>query len=96
MALPSTIYQDSQIRVPAKLRRRAGLKLGDEVVLKVSRGVIVIVPRSGEPNPFMESLRAMQEEARKHGLDKLTTKEINAEIAAHRAEKRRKVSRRAE
>jgi len=92
MASRVTIDQNSQILVPAHLRRRAGLKLGDEVSFKATRGVLVIVPRPPERNPLVESLRATQAEARKHGLDKLTMKEINAEIAAYRSEKKRKPS----
>lgn len=74
------------------MRRRAGIKLGDEIEFKASRGVLIIVPKARVATRFLESLRAVQEEAKKHGLDKLTMKEINAEIAAYRAEKRQKAS----
>jgi AbrB family looped-hinge helix DNA binding protein len=92
MASPSTIDQKSQIVVPASVRRRAGLKLGDEVVMKVSRGVLLIVRKPKAADQFLAALQAMQEEARKHGLDKLSMEDINAEISAYRKEKREKAA----
>ena len=38
----------------------------------------------------LTALKALQEDAKRKGLDKLTMDEINAEIAAHRREKRLK------
>jgi hypothetical protein len=36
----------------------------------------------------LTALKALQEDAKRKGLDKMTMDEINAEIAAHRREKR--------
>lgn len=36
----------------------------------------------------MKAFRATHLEAKRHGLDKMTMKQINAEIAAYRKEKR--------
>jgi hypothetical protein len=41
----------------------------------------------------LTALKALQEDAKRKGLDKLTMEEINAEIATHRLEKRLKVKR---
>ena len=36
----------------------------------------------------LKALKALQEDAKRKGLDRMTLEEINAEIAAHRREKR--------
>ena len=36
----------------------------------------------------LQALKALQEDAKRKGLDRMTMEEINAEIAAHRREKR--------
>ena len=36
----------------------------------------------------LKALKALQEDAKRRGLDKMSMDEINAEIAAHRREKR--------
>jgi hypothetical protein len=41
----------------------------------------------------LTALKALQEDAKRKGLDKLTMDEINAEIALYRREKRLKVKR---
>ena len=41
----------------------------------------------------LTALKALQEDAKRKGLDKLTMDEIHAEIAAYRREKRLKVKR---
>jgi hypothetical protein len=41
----------------------------------------------------LTALKALQEDAKRKGLDKLTMDEINAEIAMHRREKRPKARR---
>ena len=40
----------------------------------------------------LTALKALQEDAKRKGLDKMTMEEINAEIAAYRREKRVKSS----
>ncbi|HEV3041722.1 MAG TPA: hypothetical protein VHA33_28410 [Candidatus Angelobacter sp.] len=39
----------------------------------------------------LTALKALQEDAKRKGLDKMSMDEINAEIAAYRHEKRRKL-----
>lgn len=83
-----TIKEKSQILVPRTLQRQAGFKMGDEIELRASRGIITIVPKSAQETPLMKAFRATHLEAKRHGLDKMTMKQINAEIAAYRKEKR--------
>lgn len=83
-----TIKENSQIVVPPNLQRQAGFKLGDQIEFRASRGIITIVPKSAQETPLMKAFRATHQEAKRHGLDKVTMKQINAEIAAYRKEKR--------
>ena len=46
------------------------------------------VKTSNKATAALTALKALQEDAKRKGLDKLTMEEINAEIAAHRREKR--------
>ena len=85
-----TIKQRSQIVVPPSLQRQAGFKLGDQLQFRASRGIITIVSKSAEETPLMKAFRATHEEAKRHGLDKMTMRQINAEISAYRKEKRQK------
>ena len=85
-----TVKDKSQLMIPPSLQRQAGFKLGDQVEFRARRGLIMIVPKADQPSPFLVALRATQEEARQQGLDKMTMKQINAEIAAYRKEKRAK------
>ena len=87
-----TIKEESQMVVPPSLQSQAGFKLGDQVQFKASRGIITIIPKSAEETPFMKALRACHEDAKKNGTDNMTMKQINAEIAAYRKEKREKAA----
>jgi len=51
------------------------------------------VKTSSKAITALTALKALQEDAKRKGLDKLTMDEINAEIAAYRREKRLKVKR---
>ena len=85
-----TLKDKFQIVVPQSLQRQAGFKRGDPLEFRASRGVIMIVPKSEPISPLIEAFHATQEEARQNGTNKLTMKQINAEIAAYRKEKRAK------
>ena len=87
-----TIKEESQIVVPSSLQRQAGFKLGDQVQFRASRGIITIIPRSVEETPLIKAFRATHQEAKRLGLDKMTMKQINAEIKAYRKEKREKAT----
>lgn len=49
------------------------------------------VKTSNKAIAALSTLKALQEDAKRKGLDRLTMGEINAEIAAHRREKRLKL-----
>ena len=51
------------------------------------------VKTSSKAITALTALKALQEDAKRKGLDKLTMDEINTEIAAYRREKRSKVNR---
>lgn len=85
-----TIKEESEMIVPPSLQRQAGFKLGDQVQFRASRGIITIVPKSAEETPLMKAFRACHQDAKKNGTDKMTMKQINAEIAAYRKEQREK------
>jgi hypothetical protein len=51
------------------------------------------VKTSNKTVTALTALKALQEDAKRKGLDKLTMEEINTEIAIHRREKRLKVKR---
>ena len=89
-----TLKDKVQILVPPSLQRQAGFKLGDQLEFRASRGVITIVPKSAQEAPLMKAFRAAHQEAKRQGLDKMTMKQINAEIAAYRKEKREQQTKR--
>jgi hypothetical protein len=62
--------------------------MGDQIEFRAFRGIITIVPRSAQETPLMKAFRATHQEAKRQGLDKMTMKQINAEISAYRKEKR--------
>jgi hypothetical protein len=51
------------------------------------------VKSPGKATTALTALKALQEDAKRKGLDKITMEEINAEIAAYRREKRLKMKR---
>ncbi|HEY6253336.1 MAG TPA: hypothetical protein VI685_25550 [Candidatus Angelobacter sp.] len=51
------------------------------------------VKTSSKATTALTALKALQEDAKRKGLDKLTMEEINAEVAAYRREKRLKLKR---
>jgi AbrB family looped-hinge helix DNA binding protein len=80
-----------QLTLPAELRERSGLEIGDIVEAKWERGKITLTPKSvvdriRDVAPTPHALKAVQEDARRKGLNKLTMEEIDTEIAAYRKE----------
>lgn len=57
------------------------------------KGSHMAVKTSNKAIAALTALKALQEDAKRKGLDKLSMEEINAEIAAHRREKRLKLKR---
>ena len=85
------------------MREEVGISEGTLMKVAVVKGnQFLLTPQSTvdrplalvekRPSPFMAALRSAQEEAKQNGTSKLTMKEINAEIAAYRKEKRLKTS----
>jgi AbrB family looped-hinge helix DNA binding protein len=90
-----TVKDKYQIVIPQAVRQQLGISLGDMLEARVERGKItcspkVLVDRLREIAPTPPALKAMQEDARRKGTDKLTMREINAEIAAACKEARKK------
>lgn len=56
--------------------------------------ILMAVRTSEKAITALTALKALQEDAKRKGLDKLTMEEVNAEISAYRQEKRLKPKRR--
>ncbi len=52
MSNRATLTSKGQITIPQDVRRRLGLKQGDQVVFVTENGTTTIQPARGEPNPF--------------------------------------------
>ena len=83
-----TVKDKLELTIPPSLQRQAGFRMGDEIEFRAFRGIIMVVPRSAQETPLMKAFRATHREAKRQGLDKMTMKQINAEIATYRKEKR--------
>ena len=84
-----------QVVIPESIRDQIGVEIGDILEVKAERGKITLTPKSivnriREIAPIPKALREMQETAQRTGANKLTMKEINAEIAAYRQEQKEK------
>ncbi len=78
-----------QLTLPAELREESGLKVGDIVDAKWEHGKIVLTPKS-VVDRIPQALKEIRNEAKRHGLNKLSMEEIDAEVAATRSGQRRK------
>ena len=58
------------------------------VMRYAARGICMTVKTSSKTITALTALKALQEDSKRKGLDKLTMDEINAEIARYRREKR--------
>lgn len=90
-----TVKDKYQVVIPQRVRLQLGINRGDLLEAKVERGKLTYTPkllidRLREIAPTPPPLKAMQEEAKRKGTDKLTMREINAEIAAARRRQRKK------
>ena len=90
-----TVKDKYQVVIPQSVRQQLGINRGDFLEAKVERGKLTYTPklmidRLRELAPTPPALKAMQEDARRKGTDKLTMAEINAEIAAVRKQQQRK------
>lgn len=90
-----TVKDKFQVVIPQIVRQQLGISQGDMLEAKVERGKLtytpkVLVDRLRELYPAPPELRAMQEDAKRKGADKLTMRQINAEVAAVRRQARKK------
>lgn len=90
-----TVKDKYQVVIPRGVREQLGISRGDILEAKVERGKLtytpkVLIDRLRAIAPTPPALKAMQEEAKRKGTDKLTMREINAEIAAVRRQQQRK------
>lgn len=55
----ATVTSKGQITIPQEVRKRLGLKQGDQVAFEVQDGIIVLKPYRGEANPFVAYVGAL-------------------------------------
>ena len=80
-----------QLTLPAELREVSGIEIGDIVDAKWEKGKIVLTPKS-IVDRIPQALKDVRNQAKQKGLNKITMDEIDAEVAAVRAEQRGKES----
>lgn len=90
------VQRKGAVTLPSQLRNRLGLNEGDLVEVKLQgTATIVIKPQlvidRSKNTELLAALRAVQEDAKRKGLDKLTMREINAEVAAVRRQRQKKI-----
>ncbi|MSV35583.1 MAG: hypothetical protein EXQ47_08310 [Bryobacterales bacterium] len=78
MAKDAAILAKKQNRTMSELMREAFRRYQQEEVFR---------PSSAALGALAEAIAAVREDARKAGLNKMTMKEINAEVAAYRRER---------
>src|SRR5260370_23598285 len=90
-----------QVVIPRRVREELGITRGDILEAKAERGKIIYTPKAildrdaatgvtGKRAGLLRALRAVQADARKKGLDKLTMRDIDAMIAEVRGERKHK------
>lgn len=90
-----TVKNKFQVVIPQSVRKQLGISRGDILEVKVERGKLTYTPKTlidrlREIAPTPPVIKAIQEDAKKKGADKLTMRQINAEIAAARRQQRKK------
>ncbi len=96
-----TVKNKYQVVIPRRVREKLGIARGDFLEAKAQRGKVVYTPKAildrdaatgvtGKRAGLLRALRAVQADARKKGLDKLTMGDIDAMIAEVRGSRRRK------
>jgi AbrB family looped-hinge helix DNA binding protein len=75
-----TLKPKTEITVPRSIRRKAGIKAGDQFEFQVKGREIRIVPKEPDDDPFsLERIDAIIEDARKNPM---SPKELAAEYAS--------------
>ena len=54
MAYTAKLTSNGQITIPQEVRRRLGIRQGDQVSFKFEKNGIVISPYRGQENPFLK------------------------------------------
>jgi AbrB family looped-hinge helix DNA binding protein len=90
-----TVKDKYQVVIPQGVRQQLGIRRGDILEARVERGKLtytpkVLIDRLRELAPTPPAMKAVQEEARRKGTDKLTMRQIDAEIATTRRAQARK------
>lgn len=86
VAVTVTVKSRSELVVPRSVRRRAGIKTGDQVEFKVSGGVINIIPKlpSADDEYTVEQRRAV-DRALAAGLDDVKNGRLYGPFETHEA-----------
>ncbi|MBI3697892.1 MAG: AbrB/MazE/SpoVT family DNA-binding domain-containing protein [Acidobacteria bacterium] len=98
-----TVKNKYQVVIPQGVRKQVSVNVGDLLEAKVEKGKITLTPkavldrtvvegRKGERGEFLRALRAVQADAKRKGLDKLTMRDIDALIAEVRRERMQRTS----
>src|SRR5215470_17750232 len=93
-----TVKNKYQVVIPRQVRVKLGIALGDVLEARAERGKIVYAPKvvvdrhavkraQGRRNEFLRALRAVQADAKRKGLDKVTMRDIDAMIAEVRGQR---------
>lgn len=90
MAVTVKLKAQTRVTIPSRAAQLAGFLPGDDLELKVSRGRVTIVNRSGASRDFDEALAACHAAAKKSGTDRWTTKQIVDFVDTVRRERREK------
>jgi AbrB family looped-hinge helix DNA binding protein len=79
------VKSKSNLVVPASIRRKAGIRIGDQVEFKVSGGVIKIIPKlpSADDEYTPEQRRAIDRDLDK-GLDDAKRGRVRGPFASHK------------
>ncbi len=96
-----TVKNKYQVVIPRRVREKLGITRGDILEAKAERGKIIYTPKAildrdaatgvtGKRAGLLRALRAVQADARKKGLNRLTMRDIDAMIAEVRGERKQK------
>jgi bifunctional DNA-binding transcriptional regulator/antitoxin component of YhaV-PrlF toxin-antitoxin module len=78
-----------QVVIPESVRDEIGVEVGDVFEAKVERGKITLTPKS-IVDRIPQVVKDVRVQAKRKGLNKIGTKEIDAEVAAVRSEQGKK------
>ena len=97
-----TKLQDGRISIPARLCTLVGVADGDRLDVTLDQGRLIVTPdrpvvrepdkknRTRLLTQFATALEGLRNDAERKGANKMTMRQINAEIAAARRERRQR------